>query len=423
MSNGAEVAVTSGEILRQQVGGWLPSDQRALDAWVASLTRKVELAEPAELHPVILEFQELIATDPIVRMYMEQMLTQVPKSGQYRQHHLTSIDQMLTLINWVLTEGPAYDDTSMVACPLDSILDWAVCTPAGFAAFRMDSVNAMFKKILDVWCEFLSGPDSLYVFNDGPSGWKSPAAAKAIGIEQYQYDPQDEHWGFKSWNDFFARRFKEGQRPVADPDDNKVIVSACESTPYRIGLNAKKQDKFWLKGQPYSLQDMLANDETVDEFVGGTIYQAFLSALNYHRWHSPVSGTIKKAFVKGGTYFSGADVEGEDPAMPTDSQGYIAHVATRALFFIEADDPGIGLMCFSAIGMDEVSSCIIGPDVTPGTHVQKGQDIGHFQFGGSTHCLIFRPGVIRDFAIGAIPQPTSPNPPLVQVNTKIATAN
>ena len=141
MSNGAEVAVTSGEILRQQVGGWLPSDQRALDAWVASLTRKVELAEPAELHPVILEFQELIATDPIVRMYMEQMLTQVPKSGQYRQHHLTSIDQMLTLINWVLTEGPAYDDTSMVACPLDSILDWAVCTPAGFAAFRMDSVT------------------------------------------------------------------------------------------------------------------------------------------------------------------------------------------------------------------------------------------------------------------------------------------
>ena len=62
MSNGAEVAVTSGEILRQQVGGWLPSDQRALDAWVASVTRKVELAEPAELHPVILEFQELIAT-------------------------------------------------------------------------------------------------------------------------------------------------------------------------------------------------------------------------------------------------------------------------------------------------------------------------------------------------------------------------
>jgi len=29
----------------------------------------------------------------------------------------------------------------------------------------------------------------------------------------------------------------------------------------------------------------------VKDFVGGTVYQAYLSAENYHRWHSPVSGT------------------------------------------------------------------------------------------------------------------------------------
>jgi phosphatidylserine decarboxylase len=31
-------------------------------------------AAPAELHPVIVEFQELIAADPVVRMYLEQMI-------------------------------------------------------------------------------------------------------------------------------------------------------------------------------------------------------------------------------------------------------------------------------------------------------------------------------------------------------------
>src|ERR1039458_1848541 len=127
--------------------------------------------------------------------------------------------------------------------------------------------------------------------------------------------------------------------PRLVPIHDKVIVSACESTPYAISSNAKKHDKFWLKSQPYSLQDMLANDEAVDQFVGGTVYQAFLSALNYHRWHSPVSGTIAKAFVKAGTYYSEADIEGEDPAGPNNSQGYLTQVATRALFFIEADDP------------------------------------------------------------------------------------
>jgi phosphatidylserine decarboxylase len=201
-----------------------------------------------------------------------------------------------------------------------------------------------------------------------------------------------------------------------------VIVSACESTPYAIRTDAKKHDKFWLKSQPYSLQDMLANDATVDQFVGGTVYQAFLSALNYHRWHSPVSGTIEKAFVKAGSYYSEADIEGEDPAGPNNSQGYLTQVATRALFLIAADDPGIGLMCFMPVGMAEVSSCVIDPTIAPGSHVTKGQELGYFQYGGSTHCLIFRPGVIKDFAIGAIPQPTNPNAPLVLVCSKIATA-
>ena len=350
------------------------------------------------------------------------MIAEVPKRKKYRQRHLKSVDQLLTLINEVLTQAPDYNTTALVGAPLNAIIDWAMGTPAGFAAFRNHAINAMFKKILHVWCEFLSGPDSRYVLNDGPTGWKSPAAAKAIDIDQYEYDPNDEYWGFTSWNDFFTRRFKVGERPVADPDDDKVIVSACESTPYAIRSDTNRHDKFWLKSQPYSLQDMLANDETVGQFVGGTVYQAFLSALNYHRWHSPVSGTIQKAFVKDGTYYSEADIEGEDPAGPNNSQGYLTQVATRALFFIAADDPAIGLMCFMAVGMAEVSSCVIDPTIMPGSHVTKGQELGYFQYGGSTHCLIFRPGVIKDFAIGAIPQPTNPNAPLVPVCSKIATA-
>ena len=68
-----------------------------------------------------------------------------------------------------------------------------------------------------------------------------------MGIEQFEYDPEDEHWGFASWNDFFTRRFKDGARPVASPDDDKVIVSACESTPYGISTDVQRQDRFWIK--------------------------------------------------------------------------------------------------------------------------------------------------------------------------------
>jgi phosphatidylserine decarboxylase len=167
---------------------------------------------------------------------------------------------------------------------------------------------------------------------------------------------------------------------------------------------------------------MLANDEATDQFVGGTVYQAFLSATNYHRWHSPVAGTVVRAFVEDGTYYSEADAEGKDAVEPMNSQSYLAHVAARAIIVIDADNPVIGLMAFVAVGMLEVSSCVINETITPGYHVDKGEELGHFQYGGSTYCLVFRPGVISDFALQAIPQPHDPDPPLVKVRSRLASA-
>jgi phosphatidylserine decarboxylase len=106
---------------------------------------------------------------------------------------------------------------------------------------------------------------------------------------------------------------------------------------------------------------MLAGDASVDDFVGGVVYQAFLSAFNYHRWHSPVSGTILKTQIVAGTYFSEAESEWEDPIGPNHSQAYLAHVAARAIIHIMADDPSIGQMVVMPIGMGEISSCIIDP--------------------------------------------------------------
>lgn len=74
------------------------------------------------------------------------------------------------------------------------------------------------------------------------------------------------------------------------------------------------------------------------------------------------------------------------------------------MFILDADDPVIGLVAFVPVGMSEVSSCVIDPTVTAGRHVDKGDDLGHFQFEGSTHCLVFQPGAIDSFALPATPQ-------------------
>ncbi len=423
----SSLSVTRGphELDARRQAGWLPQEQDDLESWLAGHSERVQArGEQVVLHPVLIEFQRLIDGDPVLRMYMNEMVAQVPRAKPYTKRHLESVEQMLRLINEVLTMAPEFGPQgAMVATPLAAILDWTMGTRAGFAAFRDPRINAMLKKILTVWCEFLSSGDSLYVLNESPSGWKSAEAQQTVGMEQYEHDPEDEHWGFSSWNDFFTRRFKDGERPVASPEDDKVIVSACESTPYGISTDVQREDRFWIKSQPYSLADMLANDDAVDELVGGTVYQAFLSATNYHRWHSPVAGKIVRAFVQEGTYYSEADSEGKDAVEPTNSQSYLAHVSARAIFVIEADDPVIGLMAFVAVGMVEVSSCKIAAKIKPGYHVEKGEELGYFQFGGSTHCLVFGPGAIDEFSLAAIPQPHDPHAPLVLVCSKLATAN
>lgn len=405
-----------------RLGHWLPSDPKHLNDW---LKKTIDAAEQrkAPFHPVIEEFRNLIENDPAMYMYFTRMFQEQPVfpppagSGDVK---IKGYQQMLRVMNHVLTTAPEFNTTGMVGFPINAILDFPMITPAGLAAFLAPKVNDMLRKVLRTWTTYLDSPDSRSVLNTTETGWLSPAALEAVHLDEFIHDAQAPYYGFKSWNDFFIRQFKPGVRPIAAPDSDKVIVSACESAPFAISTNVQEYDTFWIKSQPYSLKHML-DGIFFDQFVGGTVYQAFLSAENYHRWHSPVSGTIKKIHQVEGTYYSEAAAERFDPAGPNNSQGYIAHTATRALIFIEADEP-IGLMCVMPVGMAEVSSCIV--TVQEGSKVKKGDQIGYFQFGGSTHCLVFRKGVIAQFAAEAIPQGANgANSTIVKVNSFLAIAS
>ncbi|MGM0881690.1 MAG: phosphatidylserine decarboxylase family protein [Bacillota bacterium] len=417
---------------KKRPGNWLPADRSKLKHWVDKQIKTVVskgMLDEQELkfqHKEVEALKELIENDAGIYILTNQMIAQALEYDKFDptgSPEITDYQMMLALIDHILTTAPEYvhpdeEGYGLIGFPINAILDWCMGTPAGFAFFLNNQVNECFRAILNRWCEFLDSDASLYVLNTGENGWMCDSAKEQLHIEQFIYNPDDEHWGFTSWNNFFTREFKDGMRPIAEPDNPKVIVSACESAPYHISKNVQKDQQFWLKGQPYSLEYMMAKDEYVDEFIGGTIYQAFLSATKYHRWHSPVSGKIIKAYVVPGTYYSEIQSYPYDDAGPNNSQGYITQVATRAIIFIESDNPTIGLMCFMAVGMAEVSSCKITVNV--GDSVKKGDQLGCFQFGGSTHCLIFRKDVIEQFVVDAIPAPDFNNSTVIKVNSKLA---
>ena len=331
-----------------------------------------------------------------------------------------------------MTTAPAYSEkehrVGLVGLPFWALFDWPMGTPSGFAVFQDPHVNAILKRILNEWGRFLQSEKSASVLGTQPHGWFGPtgkrdlemAANEAAGTslkfeEIFECDPRAKYHGFKSWDDFFTRKFRDGVRPVAAPNRDDVIINACEATPYKVGYHVEARQRFWLKGQPYSVVDMLAHDKLSEQFIGGTVYQAFLSALSYHRWHSPVRGQVVKAYVVDGTYYSEPPYTGLEESQEINPEGenygqeYLSALATRALIFIEADNPDIGLICVMPIGMVEVSSCDI--TVKEGQRVEKGDEIGmvrplvdrccgestnyppKFHFGGSTHCVLFRKGL------------------------------
>lgn len=404
---------------RRRLGGWLPEGEAKLAAFRTELVAQAR-SRPTKTPSVaaVRALANLVDSEPALRMHLARAINEARDHG-YELGYQNSAELLLA-IDHVVTCAPRFSEKSLVVCPLNALLDWPMCMPSGYALFRDRRFNDALKAVLNGWSAFLSGPHSrAYLNTQAPDGWFCPEATRRIGMEQFLCDASQPYWGFTSWNDFFTRRFRAGMRPVAGEEDSKLIVSACEAAPYNISHDARYEDAFWIKAQPYSLRDIFGPDKAslAERFAGGCVYQAFLSAYNYHRWHAPVSGTIVETYHVEGTYYSCAESEGVDPEGLNDSQGYSVAMAARAVITIACDDPAVGTVAGVFVGMAEVSSCMIG--VTPGQHVCKGEELGFFQYGGSTYCLFFEPNVIDTFLVQP---PFSQDTPAVNVNAALARA-
>ncbi|TCD67062.1 hypothetical protein EIP91_000624 [Steccherinum ochraceum] len=385
------------------LGHWLPRNHQDLKPYIDSRLEKARHRKaPGYKNDVIRQFRELIEHDADIYMGFTQMFAALPADAPVKDY-----ETMLTLFDVAISEAPAFVESTVVAIPITAILLGPMGTLAGFNMFGNDRVNKMIKAMLQVWHNYLNTEDSRSVLTDDVTGWFGPNASEAIPnfAQTYVCEPDQPYHGYKSWDDFFTRLFRDGIRPIDFPDRTDFITSPCEVTAFRYQPNVKAREQFWIKGHPYSTLQMLNNDPLAEHFVGGTVWQAFLSALNYHRWHAPVTGKVVKTVLVPGTYYlqaidalevnqvhtPGAVKEGEAPGPAPDlldrSQDFITQLATRGLIFIEADNPKIGLVCFIAVGMVEVSTCDI--KVKAGQRVQQGDELGMFHFGGSTSCMMF----------------------------------
>lgn len=428
-----------------QMGFWVPNRVWATVNYLIPLrkyiTKKRLAGELAPMQPVMQTFKDWVTHHSVYRMWVNSMIEQ---SNDYIRSldeevrkeieidgdvlWIESYDALFEIINEIITTSPSFNETVMVGTPLNGLLAVSMATDAGVALFHDALFNQEFKKVLDAWNTFLKSSASLDKLDindpEKEGSWISQADWNAGVWNKMEYDTSKPGYGYDSWNAFFIRKFVPGARPFQGTDE--VIDIGCETTPWQYENNIALETEFWIKDVNYSLLDLFAGKgQWAKLFEGGQLYQGFLSATNYHRWNAPLTGKIVCSWVQPGTYFAQRPGQGEDEGTweGTESQPYLGHVAARAIFIFEHEQCGyVALLC---IGMVEVSTCVIDSPyiVCEGDNpvdIQRGTEIGHFEFGGSTHVLIFQKDKVQlaDWAINAVQHQNDPNP--IPMGTTIA---
>lgn len=217
-----------------------------------------------------------------------------------------------------------------------------------------------------------------------------------FGLQNGWYEDPS-HW--KTFNQFFARYLSSpDMRPITSPDADSVVVSFADSEPQGVwkidsGSNLVVKGGVAVKTASLtSISELIGNDsEYSDAFANGTFTHSFLNVNDYHRYHFPMSGTIKEVrIIQGGNPTGGTlgwDAANKRYAFDPSSVGWQC-IETRGCVILETEK--YGLVALLPIGMATVGSVNFEKNIKPGTLVNKGDMLGYFQFGGSDFIMIFQ---------------------------------
>jgi len=160
----------------------------------------------------------------------------------------------------------------------------------------------------------------------------------------------------------------------------------------------------WIKSSRFTLEKLLYSTADSLAFAGGSMYVFRLAPQDYHRFHAPVTGTVKRVTKVKNTVLSvNMDAVQSGNAVLLNDRTVVTY---DTQFFGTVAQVFIGATCVNSISTE--CSPTVGPLIsnttcdnngtttalTVGTQVTQGQDLGKFQFGGSCVVLVFKSGTI-----------------------------
>lgn len=208
------------------------------------------------------------------------------------------------------------------------------------------------KSISNIYAKFMTSKLSKY---------KIKSFVKKNNIDMSEYISED----YKSFNEFFIRKIKSNKRKIEDG-----LTAVCDSKvlAYKIGNDSK----FKIKNSIYTIEELIQDKD--DKYKWIVIFR--LSVDDYHHYIFPDSGkVINSKYIKGKLH----------TVQPIAHKKYKVFIEnSRCITFLDCKK--LGKVCYI-----EVGALMVGKIVNENIKVfKKGDEKGHFEFGGSTVVLLFK---------------------------------
>ena len=186
------------------------------------------------------------------------------------------------------------------------------------------------------------------------------------------------------WNDFFSRRLsKEGFFAlISRNEDSDRVAFVADGVEY-AWLPIRNNTLDVKTATIENLTDLLGESPYKKQFENGRFMHIALDMFNYHRFHSPCSGTVVDIREIDGVLSDGGRIiwDAAEHRYRYEQQDNIGYqmAEKRAVIVIEAKN----LIAIIPVGVAQVGSIRLNEDIKTGVTVKQGQELGCFLCGGS----------------------------------------
>lgn len=189
---------------------------------------------------------------------------------------------------------------------------------------------------------------------------------KKNNIDMTEY----EETSYKSFNDFFMRRIKKDKRKL-----EKGLISPCDAklSVYRIDDNLKME----IKNSIYTIDELIKADAS--KFKGGYAFIYRLAVDDYHHYIYPFTGEVVDSKTIKGVLHTVQPIALKKYKVFSENTRVVTNVMTKE---------------YGEVAIIEVGAMIIGKIVNEDlTKFKRGDEKGHFEFGGSTIIYLFKDNI------------------------------